>query len=235
MNALVRRDLPIRDEVQSFCWQSPQSFRSYPLAIVRKVGKTQDRRVFPRSLVPENGRVVRPKAYQPASSKFRCSFSHLDHPLKSSKDLSRYGIRVLPLFKPGLIKLGPVDPSRIVPLVRFGHVRIIIECAQFVAKVKQRDPSGGHDDRVHQQYPSDRPGLAGFETAQRSARPGDPAVPLRNDKATLVSVQRHGIFVSGGTDGLWVVLEWYPSSETSRMTIDKERIEEFPMLASFFT
>lgn len=52
---------------------------------------------------------------------------------------------------------------------------------------------------------------------------------------TLVSVQRHGIFVSVGTDGLWVVLEWYPSSETSRMTVDKERIEEFPVLSPFFT
>lgn len=149
MNALVRRDFSIRDEVQSFCWQCPQSLRSHPLAIVREVGKTQDRRLSPRSLIPKNSRIVCPEPNQPTSSKFRGSLSHLDHPLKSSKDLSRRGVNVLPLFKPGQIKLRPVDPSRIVPLVRFGHVRIIIECAQFVAEVKQRDASGGHDDRVH--------------------------------------------------------------------------------------
>lgn len=142
MDALVRRDLPIRDEIQSFCWQRPQGLRSHPLAIVRKVGKTQDRRVFARSLVPENGRIVRSESYQPTSCKFWGSFSHLDHPLEPGKDLSRRSVHVLSLVKPGQIELRSVDPSRIVPLVRFGHVRIIIESAQFIAEVEQRDPSG---------------------------------------------------------------------------------------------
>jgi hypothetical protein len=101
MDALVRRDLPIRNEVQSFCWQGAQSLRSHPLAIVRKVGKTQDRRVFPRSLVSEDGRIVRSEPYQPTSCKFWGSFSHLDHPLEPGKDLPRRSVCVLSLFKPG--------------------------------------------------------------------------------------------------------------------------------------
>ena len=203
---VMQIDHVLRNKIVRFSRQAHEPLRAHPLRPVREIRQAQDRRRArraPRPLIPKHVRVLRVESHSPAAGKLCRRFPQPDELLEPGVQLARDGGRVVALGVAVLGTGGPVGPAAVVHRAGRGEVAVVVELADFVAEVDERDAAGAHGDGVGEEDAREGARVSGLEACEGGGGAGYAAVACAG-----------------------VVLEGDPAREAAGVAVHVEGVEE---------